>query len=228
MDVAKRAVDDLRGRRCFCSWSGGKDSCLALHRAAAAGAEIELLVTMLIEGGSRSRSHGLRDAVIAAQARSIGANLSSVATSWQNYEESFVAVLKRAQAEGIDVGVFGDIDILRHREWEEKVCAAAGMQAVLPLWQEDRHKLLREFLDAGYQALIVAVRQESLPAELLGRRLTPELVADLTEHGVDACGENGEFHTLVTDGPIFAKPLSVQLGNKTLRDGYWFQDLSIT
>ncbi len=209
------------------SWSGGKDGCLALHRAVNAGARVACLVTMFIEGGERSRSHGLHRRVIDAQAQAMGFELLTRAVSWAEYERGFVDVLKEARALGATAGVFGDIDVQAHREWEEKVCAAAGMTAVLPIWQEGRRALVGEVLGLGYEVKLVATRDAVMGDAYLGRTLTPELAQELESKGIDACGENGEFHTVVVDGPLFKRRVEVKAGRKVLRDGVWFLDYEV-
>ncbi len=191
------------------SWSGGKDSCLALWRARCAGAGIELLITAMDETGERSRSHGVPPELLKAQAASIGAPLEFYGTSWKTYEEKFIGMLRAARERGIGQAIFGDIDLLPHREWEEKVCAAAGLEAVLPLWLEPRRKLVDEFLAAGFKAVVVCVNGDYLGAQFCGREFDAAFLADLPE-GVDACGENGEFHTFVYDGPAFSHPVAFE------------------
>jgi uncharacterized protein (TIGR00290 family) len=209
----------------YCSWSGGKDSSLALNHAIQAGAEPGLLVTMLTEDGERSRSHGLRRALLEAQAKAIGAPIAFAATTWDGYEEALTAVLVTAERQGLRTGVFGDIDIDSHREWVERVAAAAGTTAVHPLWQRDRVELMHELLDLGFRAVIVAVRDGLLPTSLLGETIDAATLDEFERAGVDLAGENGEFHTCVVDGPIFSQPVEIDRGEVVLRDGVWFIDL---
>jgi uncharacterized protein (TIGR00290 family) len=209
------------------SWSGGKDSCLALWRAVQAGATVGSLVTMFTEDGNRSRSHGLSRAVLESQAAALGAPLLSRAASWDDYESGMIDLLREARTLGAAAAVFGDIDILRHRQWEEQVCAAACLNAWLPLWQADRLALLEEFWDAGFECRIVAVREGLVDRTYLGRILDLQVARDLSAAGIDACGENGEFHTLVTAGPLFRQPLEFELGKPVLRSGCWFQDVAL-
>lgn len=216
------------GEKFFCSWSGGKDSCLALYRAKANGAIPSCLVTMLVEDGTRTRSHGLAATVVQQQALSLGVPLATAATSWSDYETSFIDVLHRLKMQHVSAGVFGDIDIDRHRLWEQKVCEAAQLQAYLPLWKSEREMLLQEFLDLGFSAMIVAANAGALGPEFLGRTLDRELIARFAAQGIDPSGENGEYHTVVTDGPLFARPLALAPGAIVQRDGYWFLDLGIT
>jgi diphthine-ammonia ligase len=214
-----------RGVPFVCSWSGGKDSCLALYRAITAGAEPSVLLSMLREDGARSRSHGLPPALLEAQATSLGIPLVTRTASWAAYESVFVAALRELQASGVEAGVFGDIDIEEHRLWEERVCAAAGLEAHLPLWQADRLALLGEFLSLGFEATIVAVNGEKLDKAYLGRVLDLGLVRTFTGLGIDLAGEGGEYHTVVTNGPIFSEPVQLEMGRQVLHSGYWFLDV---
>ncbi len=223
-----RALDELREVPVFCSWSGGKDSAFALHEAVVAGAEPRLLISMMVEGGERSRSHGLSREVLAAQAAAVGLPIEFGAASWSGYEAELLRVLEASiGAAGPTVGVFGDIDVQDHRDWVERVCGLVDAEARLPLWQRDRCRLMDELLAAGFEAVIVAVRDGVLPPELLGRTIDAALVAEIERHGSDAAGENGEYHSLVVDGPLFRRRLEVEPGERSLRDGVWFTDLRL-
>lgn len=194
------------------SWSGGKDSALALLRAQAAGGRPLALLSVLNESGTRSRSHGLRPEVLAAQAAALGLPLRTARASWASYTPAFTALLASAARDGAAEAVFGDIDLQDHRDWEEGVCAAAGLRPALPLWQEPRRALVEEGLRRGLRARIVAVREDALPAGLLGRTLNAALITEIERLGADACGEGGEYHTALVDGPSFAAPLVLQSG----------------
>jgi len=209
------------------SWSGGKDSCLAFHRAAKVGAP-KALLTMFAEDGARSRSHGLRPELLQAQAEALGLPLRVGRAGWDTYEATFRTQLAALKQEGIATAVFGDIDLEPHREWEEKVCAAEGLACCLPLWKEGRRALLDEFLALGYLALIVAVKEDRLDPSLLGRALDSAVIADIEARGCDAYGEEGEYHTAVVDGPIFRAPITVRPGARELHSGYWFLDLEVS
>jgi uncharacterized protein (TIGR00290 family) len=188
----------------FFSWSGGKDSMLALHRALDAGHDVQALLAMFDETGERSRSHALPPALMQAQADALGIPLVMRQASWTTYEAVFTEQLRAFAAQGITHGLFGDIDLQPHRDWEEKVCAAAGIEAVLPLWHEPRRALVDELLALGYRARVVCVDARFLDAGFCGREFDARFIADLPPE-VDACGENGEFHTFVFDGPRFAR-----------------------
>jgi uncharacterized protein (TIGR00290 family) len=209
------------------AWSGGKDCCLALHRVASRGAVPALLLTLLTEDGKRSRSHGLRKEIVEAQARSLGAALRCAATSWQDYREAFGGLLRQAVKDGIRDVVFGDIDGTCHRRWEVSTAKAAGMRPHLPLWKHDRLSLLRETFELGIRARIVVVRASFLSKRFLGREMAPAIVRQLLEARVDACGENGEFHTVVVDAPRFGFPLRLSRGKRVCRSGCWIQDMKL-
>jgi uncharacterized protein (TIGR00290 family) len=220
-----RGLGDLGEVPVFCSWSGGKDSAMALHEAAQAGAVPRLLISMMVEGGERSRSHGLSRELLAAQAEAVGLPIEFGAASWSGYEAELLRVLEATMADGgADLGVFGDIDMEEHRQWVERVCGLVGAQACLPLWQRDRRELMDEVLNAGFEAVIVAVRDGVLPPDLLGRTIDADVVDEIERLGSDAAGENGEYHSLVIDGPLFQRPLTIELGERSLRDGVWFTD----
>ncbi|MCJ7606615.1 MAG: diphthine--ammonia ligase [Thermoplasmata archaeon] len=216
----------IEGVPFFCSWSGGKDSCLALHRAIQRRGRPKRLLTMLNEDGVRSRSHGLTSGILTAQAESVGIPLETRPTTWGDYEENFLTVLEEFRKDGIEAGVFGDIDLEEHREWTERVCASAHMKAFSPLWQLRRRDILEEFLGAGYKALIVSLKQNVLDESLLGRYLSAETIDEIEKTGADACGEGGEYHTLVVDGPIFSAPIRFVEKGILSHDGHSFLELA--
>ena len=207
-----------------CSWSGGKDSALALHHAIAAGGRPRALLTMMIEDGTRSRSHGLPRGVLEAQAAALGIPLHTRSASWDDYEQRFGAALAEQRADGVRAGVFGDIDVERNLAWVQRMCAAADVRACEPLWHRPRRELLDELLALGFRTRMVAVNAELLPADLLGRVLDHHLVAELEAAGVDASGELGEYHTVVEDGPPFRTPVPLAFGEVVTRSGYHVVD----
>ena len=213
--------------KCFCSWSGGKDSCLALYRAVRSGCEPVALLTMLVEDGERSRSHGLSSEVLEAQAASVGVPLVTKATSWNDYERRFLEALSELGGKGATTGVFGDIDVEPHLEWVTRVCSEAGIEAIEPLWGSGRRALLEEFLSAGFVAVIVSVKESVLEPSYLGKVIDADLVTEFERRGIDPSGENGEYHTVVVSGPMFASVLRLEEGERYLRDGYWFLDVSL-
>jgi len=200
----------LKGLPFFCSFSGGKDSCLALYRAIKEGAIPKFLLTMCVEDGQKTRSHAIPIEVIRAQAESMGISLIIRNTSWDDYEKSFITAIGDFKAEGINTGIFGDIDLEPHRKWEEKVCKAVNIKPILPLWKQGRKELLLEVLSLNFKATIIAVKEEKIDKHFLGRILDHKIIAEFEALGIDACGEEGEYHTVVTDGPLFSKPLKIK------------------
>lgn len=220
-------MEGIRGKHLFCSWSGGKDCCLALFRAIRNGGVPAYLLTMLTEEGNRSRAHGLPPAIIQAQAQALNIPLVVGKASWNGYEKSFLSAITRFREEGIEYGVFGDIDLEAHLQWVERICSSVGIQAYEPLWKRARGDLLEEFLRLGFKATIISVKQGALDSSFLGQTLNRELIADIEKIGIDASGEEGEYHTVVTDGPIFSSPILLNAKERVLREGYCFLDVSI-
>lgn len=211
----------------FVSWSGGKDSALACYNAMKSGrVEVAYLLNMLSEDGIHSRSHNLTAGMLKAQAAAMGVAMVQRSAQWQKYEEGFKAALLKFKEEGLQSGVFGDIDLQVHRDWVEKVCSDTGLRALLPLWQRTRDALMEEFISAGFKAIIVVTNREFMGEEWLGRTIDKEFVRDLkAKGGVDLCGEKGEYHSFVYDGPIFKKPVDFVMGKKIMKDKHWFLDV---
>lgn len=214
--------------RFFCSWSGGKDSCLSLYRALKRGYSCASLFTMIDESGKHSRSHGLLPESLKAQAEAMQIPLRTAAATWGNYESQFKEQAALYRNENVRHGVFGDIDLEPHREWVERVCRESGITAHLPLWKGVRRTLVREFIDAGFKAVIVVVNTKKMPDRFLGRLIDAALVDELEAIGVDACGENGEFHTFVYDGPLFKKGLIFAKEDEIAIEGYAFLRITVS
>ncbi len=217
----------MENKKALCSWSGGKDSCFALIKAIEAGYEPAVLLNVLNEEGRISRSHGIPSSILQAQAAAAGLPIHLIPSSWQDYEHKFTAQLTELKATyDLSYAVFGDIDLQPHRDWEEKVCANSGLTAVLPLWQQDRKSLVLQMLAAGIETAIVSCNEQMGP-DFLGRQINEECIADLEKVGVDVCGENGEFHTLVTNCPLFKAPVNVSALEKLQHGNYWFTRLEL-
>jgi len=215
------------GNHVFCSWSGGKESALALYRAIGSGIAVNRLINMVTEDGSHSRTHGIEAALLSLQARAIGIPLIQRKTTWEGYEEEFKKVLFGLSDEGISRGVFGDIDMEEHRAWVERVCSECGVRPSLPLWLAKRDDLLSEFINSGFKAVIVAVDRNYLDDTWIGREIDGTFVKDLESLGdsVDICGERGEYHSFVYDGPIFHNPVQFEKGGIRSAPGYYFLDI---
>ncbi|MES2776564.1 MAG: diphthine--ammonia ligase [Bacteroidota bacterium] len=211
----------------LCSWSGGKDSCFALMKAKRQGYQPVVLLNVLNEAGKISRSHGIPSAILQSQAEAMNMPVHLISSSWQDYEAKFTAALVELKEKfSLQSAVFGDIDLQPHRDWEEKVCNTAGLDAILPLWQQDRRSLVMEMLEAKIETMIVSCNA-AMGAGFLGKTLTPELIDELEAIGVDACGENGEFHTLVLNCPLFTHKIEVDITDKINHEGYWFTGLAL-
>lgn len=204
------------------SWSGGKDSCYALMLTLKQGNHVVALLNMMNENEKVSRSHGISLSILQQQADALGIPLTGIPSTWENYQENYVKALHQLKKEHlIDGVVFGDIDIDSHKEWEEKVCSEVHLKALLPLWQQNRKQLVNDMIDSGIKAIIVSCNNQ-LGISFLGREITKDLVQELENMGVDACGENGEYHTLVLDCPLFSSPIVVPSFKKQTHQNYCF------
>ena len=199
--------------RAAISWSGGKDSLAAARRHARAISTSSPRCTMFDESGARSRSHGLRPELIAAQASRLGLRAVSACCSWSTYNESFAGrAAGSSPRDGITHVVFGDLVFAEHRAWAEARCAEAGLVAVEPLFGRPTGELFDAFVASGATALMVTIREPWLDETWLGRALGAEMKTVFAERGIDPCGERGEYHTAVVDGAAF-----LATGRRTLR-----------
>ncbi len=197
-------------------------------QAKAEGYQPKVLLNVLNEEGKISRSHGIPAEILKEQARVAGLPLHLISSSWQEYETKFTAALKELKEKyQLTHAVFGDIDLQAHRDWEEKVCTAAGLTALLPLWKEDRYSLVMRMLEEGIDTMIVSCNAQ-MGERFIGKLLNYEIINELNEMGIDVCGENGEFHTLVLNCPLFSNPIFVKPGNKLMHENYWFCELSLS
>jgi len=150
-------------------------------------------------------------------------------TTWGNYEAEFKSMLRIFKQEGVNGGVFGDIDFEEHREWVERVCQEVDIVAHLPLWGESQDKILRDFIGLGFEAVIVATKANLLGEEWLGQRIDLDFIKHLDElketKDITLCGEAGEYHTLVIDGPLFKERMEILKTRKVFRDTHWFLDI---
>lgn len=213
----------------FTAWSGGKDSCLALHRAITKGLEVRYLANMVTEDGERSRTHGLSTKILQIQSQAIGIPLVQRKTSWQSYEGEFKRMVNDLKQEGIKGGVFGDIDLQEHRDWVEKVCRDVDITPYLPLWGQEQDRILKDFINLGFEAIVVATKADILGEDWLGKEIDLDFIDQLSElkktKDITLCGEAGEYHTLVVDGPLFQKRLGIAETRKVFRDEHWFLEI---
>jgi diphthine-ammonia ligase len=199
-------------------------SCAAYHRARG-NFDIIAAITMFDEHGARSRSHGLRPEIVAAQVERLGLQGIAERCTWDSYDAAFGRALTLAAGLGITHVIFGDILFNEHREWAERVTAGAGLEAVEPLWRQSTDALYREFVATGARARIVTVREAHLDESYLGRDLAENLLDDFAARGVDPCGERGEYHTVVTACPAFSRPLRVRALGRARNSGCIAEDL---
>jgi uncharacterized protein (TIGR00290 family) len=211
------------------SWSSGKDSTLALHEARSAGeVEVTGLLTTVNSTAGRVAMHAVRRVLLEAQAAALGLPLHVVELPWpcpnEVYEQRMSAAVGAARQQGVERMVFGDLFLADIRAYREASLAGTGITPVFPLWQRPTAVLAREMLACGIRAVITCVDPAQAPASLAGRWYDEALLEALPV-GVDPCGESGEFHTFVADGPGFAYPLEVSIGETVERDGFVFTDV---
>jgi len=194
------------------SYSGGKDSALALYRMIQQGHTPVAMITTVNPEQDRSWFHGIQKELLLAVSESLDIPLIIGECEPDDYTETLQACLVEAKRQGAEACVFGDIDIDEHRAYDEEICAESGLECLLPLWLNDRTALVNELLEAGFKAIIKIVDTSKLDASLLGQKLTTAIVQKIVSAGADICGENGEYHTFVSDGPIFKTAVPIELG----------------
>lgn len=221
------------------NWSGGKDSTLALHYILQNESfELRYLLTTVNDTYNRVSMHGVRERLLIAQANSIGIPLYQVrlpeSPEMEVYEENMRKHMTLLKAEGITHSIFGDIFLEDLKAYRETKLAEINLEGIFPLWKKDTTAILREFISLGYKTVVVCAK-EGLE-DFCGRVIDDSFIADLPP-GIDPCGENGEFHTFVYDGPIFKNPVNFTLGEKVFKNfpspaadsgkpvGYWYIDL---
>jgi uncharacterized protein (TIGR00290 family) len=209
------------------SWSGGKDSASAFHEISQDQRyEIVGLLTTVTEDYRRISMHGVREALLEQQARSIGLPLSKVLISKNGSNEEYESQMKEAllkfQQSGVNTVVFGDIFLEDIRKYREGNLARVGMKGVFPIWKKDN--LPQTFIDSGFKAIVTCIDAKALNKKFVGRLIDREFLDELPA-GIDPNGENGEFHSFVFDGPIFHQKIDFILGEVVHRDGFYFCDL---
>ena len=207
------------------SWSGGKDSCFACYKAILDGFDVVHLLNFISEDGNRS-SHGLDAELLSIQSQAVEIPIVQSITTKNTYEQDFkkvVDILKQDNIQGI---VFGDIYLQGHRDWIERVCNDVDIRPIFPLWGIDTEKIVHDFIDTGFDSIIVAIKAEILSEEWLGKKVDKNFIGKLKDIKIDPCGEAGEYHTFVIDGPLFKKRLRILDSDKVLKERYWLLDIS--
>ncbi|NVB78877.1 MAG: adenine nucleotide alpha hydrolase [Kofleriaceae bacterium] len=215
--------------KAWLSWSSGKDSAFALDVVRRAGdLDIVGLVTTVTSAYGRVSMHGVREQLLDRQAAAAGVPVHKVEIpapcTNDEYERRLCAILRAARVDGVTHVVFGDLYLADVRAYRERVLAPLELVPVFPLWLRDTRALAREMVGAGLRAHLTCVDPRALDRSFAGRIFDEQLLADLPTT-VDACGENGEFHTFVTHGPMFDRPIDVRPGDVVERDGFVFADL---
>jgi uncharacterized protein (TIGR00290 family) len=205
------------------SWTGGKDGCLACQRAMAEGYRVTHLLHFRNLG--KTGSHELNPEVVRAQSESMGIPL--VQRDFYSYEREFKEVVSELRAQGarIDGAVFGHIET--HGSLVRRICRELAIDLLLPLWKQDPKRIISDLIESGFEIIIVSVRDGLMGEEWLGRRIDEAFIDDLAVYNdsIDPCGENGEFHTMVTDGPLFDTKIRITESDRILKDGYWFLEM---
>jgi len=210
----------MKEKNFIASYSGGKDSTLAIYRAISQGMKPLELITTYNTDKNRSWFHGIPHTLLNTISGEMNIPISLIETSGELYADNFELKLKEAKENGAEVCIFGDIDLEEHLKWCTDRCKAAGLRTYFPLWQESRQKLVYEFIDLGFKTIITVVDTNRIPERFLGKLLTRSLADEIAECGADICGENGEYHTFAFDGPLFTKPVSFLTEEKIYSDNY--------
>lgn len=199
------------GKKFIMSYSCGKDSTLALYRMVQNGHIPVVLLVTVDKNAGRSWFHGVPQNLLADVAKSLDIPLMIVESNGTDYEKTFTdALIKAKDNLGADSCVFGDIDLEGHRTWCTSRCEEAEIEAVFPLWQEGREDLVYEFIETDFKTVIKNVKLECMGEDFLGKTLSREVVEEIKATGSDACGENGEYHSFVYDGPLFKYPIKFE------------------
>jgi len=203
------------------AWSGGKDSSLALYEILKTGGfDVVKLLTTVTQDYDRISIHGVRSVLLEQQANALGFPLEktfiSKGASDEEYEKELLKALKRQRDSGVSSVVFGDIFLEDVRKYREQILAKASMNGIYPLWQRNTKELAHKFINLGFKAIITSIDSNVLGKDFVGREFDERFLSDLPEN-VDPCGENGEFHSFVYDGPIFRQKVLLKKGAKVLR-----------
>lgn len=205
------------------SWSGGKDSCLACYRALKQGYQVKYLLNFISKEYKRGCFHGIEAELLKLQTGLIGIPLvqKEVSPDMKEYENEFKQAVSELKAAGAEAMVFGDVYLEEHRSWVERVCKELKIQPVQPLWGLSPDKIVEDFINFGFKAIVVSCKEELLAKEFIGRYVDKDFLKELKKRQICPCGENGEFHTLVVDGPIFKQKIEITKSQIILKEGFW-------
>lgn len=206
------------------SWSGGKESCLACYEAISEGYKVSHLVNFISDEFKRVSFHGTEAKLVQLQSQSIGIPLLQKETTLTSYENEFKEAVQSLIPNGVKGMIFGDLYVEEHRDWVERVCGDLGIEAVLPLWGKNPEEVFSKFIDVGFEAVIVSAQSKLIEENWIGRVVDRNFMAYLRDRNIDLCGENGEYHTLVVNGPIFKRPIQLIETRTIVRDNHWLLD----
>lgn len=213
-------MNKYKGKKFIASYSGGKDSTLAIYRAIKQGMEPIELVTTYNTDRKQSWFHGISKQLLDNISKEIQIPIILMETTGEQYTLNFEAYLRAAKEKGAEVCVFGDIDLEEHLKWCTDRCVAAGIEAYFPLWKESRKDMVYEFIDSGFKTMITVVDTSRLSENFIGKILTKQVAVEIEQAGADICGENGEYHSFAFDGPLFKRPVEFNTGDVIHHDKY--------
>jgi diphthine-ammonia ligase len=219
-------ANGIKGRNYIVSWSGGKDSCMALYEARRSGHKVTHLVNFISNDDKRVRFHGTNADLIKQQGTAIGIPVVQYETSWDDYERDFKAGVRGLLPTGVKGMIFGDIYLDVHKEWVDRVCGEIGIEAVEPLWGRPTAELLDQFIELGFEAVIVGLNSKQVDEKWVGRYVDSAFRDYLKQNNIDPCGENGEYHTVVINGPLFTRRLLLSTGGVISKNEYRLLDIT--
>lgn len=208
------------------SWSGGKESCLALYKAIQRGIKVSHLLTFTSEGCCMS--HGLRSDLILAQSEALGIPLVQKEVTWETYGKGFREALSELKKAGVRKLVLGDIhEIPAHEGWVDNICREFDVEPIKPLWHTNPMRVLSEFVIEDFEAIVVKARADLFDENWIGRKIDRDFIKDISRlKNVNPCGELGEYHTFVYNGPLFKKFIKIKSFEKKLTNNYWFLNIT--
>ncbi|MFH1868718.1 MAG: diphthine--ammonia ligase [Candidatus Omnitrophota bacterium] len=205
------------------SWSGGKDSGFACYKAMQMGYEVKYLLNFISREHKRCCFHGIAADLIKLQAKLVGIPLiqKEVTADMQEYEKEFKEAVSEIRDKGIENMVFGDIYLNEQKNWVDRVSNDIGMRPIEPLWNKDTEKIIEDFIDVGFKSVVVSCKADIFGKDFVGRIIDRKLLKELKEKNICPCGENGEFHTFLVDGPFFKEKIEITRSESVLKAGFW-------
>jgi uncharacterized protein (TIGR00290 family) len=220
---AETTVKENNNSSVVVSWTGGKDGCFTCHKAILEGFDVSYLLNF--RDMKKSGSHEINPELLSLQSEAVG--IPILQTNFISYEQEFKKVVRDLKAGGVrvDGAVFGHIKT--HKGLVDRICSDLGIKSILPIWNCNSEQIINELIDAGFDAIVISAKADLFDEGWLGRKIDKKFLSDLRRFNdaIDPCGEYGEFHTFIIDGPMFGKKLRIVDSKKILKDGYWFLDI---